>query len=115
MVLKLWSPVRVFKVLWPRSAGPGKDACYDDRRLPPSLAMALPDPPPEAPTPRDKGSFLQVLGAVLWGFFGIRKRSAMSRDVATIKPQHVIVVGVILAAIFVLTLLTVVRLVTRGL
>ena len=77
--------------------------------------MASPDPSPETSTPRDKGSFLQVLGAVLWGFFGIRKRSAMSRDVATIKPQHVIVVGVILAAIFVVTLLTVVRIITRGL
>ena len=52
---------------------------------------------------------------MLWGFFGIRKRSGMSRDVATIKPQHVIIVGVILAAIFVLTLLTVVRIITRGL
>jgi hypothetical protein len=77
--------------------------------------MASPDPSPEPPTPEDKGSFLQVVRAVLWGFFGIRKRSGMSRDVATIKPQHVIIVGVILAAIFVLTLLTVVRIITRGL
>ena len=38
----------------------------------------------------------------------------MSRDTVTIKPQHVIIVGVVLAAIFVLTLVALVQFITRG-
>ncbi len=83
--------------------------------LPIDVAMSAPDPSSEPPAPRGNASFLQVVGAVFWSFFGVRKRSAMSNDVAQIKPQHVIVVGIVLAAIFVLTLVTLVRLITRGL
>ena len=42
---------------------------------------------------------------MFWSFFGVRKGRAMARDAVTIKPLHVIVVGVVLAAIFVVTLL----------
>lgn len=80
--------------------------------------MSDPDRPPEPPTeparePR-QASLLQVVSAVAWSFFGIRKRAAMSRDVVSIKPQHVIVVGVVLAAILVLGLILLVRFITRG-
>jgi len=68
-----------------------------------------PDPPPRPATLR------QVVGAVFWSFFGVRKGAAMRRDAVTIKPHQVIVVGVLFAAIFVVTLLIIVRLVTRGL
>ena len=60
-------------------------------------------------------SVRQVMGAVFWGFFGVRKCKAMARDVATIKPVQLIVVGISLAAIFVFALLLIVRLITRGL
>ena len=60
-------------------------------------------------------SVRQVMGAVLWGFFGVRKCKAMARDIATIKPLQLIVVGIVLAAIFVFALLLIVRLITRGL
>lgn len=66
--------------------------------------MTLPDPPPPAP-PHDpalapKATTLpQVLVAVLWSFFGVRKGQAMARDAVTIKPHHVIIAGVLLAAI----------------
>ena len=63
---------------------------------------------------RKEASFLQVLGAVFWSFFGVRKGAAMSRDMGTIKPLHVIVVGVLLAAILVFVLIGIVRLITRG-
>jgi hypothetical protein len=49
---------------------------------------------------------------VLGAFIGIRKSSARDRDLASLKPVHVIVAGVIAAAIFVLTIVTVVRLIT---
>lgn len=63
--------------------------------------------------PEKNASFLQVVGAVFWSFFGVRKGTAMSRDMGTIKPLHVIIVGVVLAAIFVVTLITLVRFITR--
>ncbi len=75
--------------------------------------MPAPDAAPPPPPPKP-ASFLQVVGAVLWSFLGIRKGKAMERDTVTIKPLHVIVVGVVLAAILVLTLVTLVRLITRA-
>ena len=73
-----------------------------------------PEPPPEAAAEPRQASLLQVLSAVSWSFFGIRKRAAMSRDVVSIKPQHVIVVGVVLAALLVLGLILLVRFITRA-
>lgn len=52
--------------------------------------------------------------AVLWSFFGVRKRRAMEGDIAGLKPVQVVAAGLIGAALFVLTLLTVVRLVIAG-
>jgi hypothetical protein len=51
---------------------------------------------------------------VLWSFFGVRKGKAMQRDVVTIKPHQVIIVGVLIAAGVVAGLLILVRLITRG-
>jgi Protein of unknown function (DUF2970) len=51
-----------------------------------------------------KGSFLQTLRAVGWSFFGVRKSSEHEKDVSQLNPLHVIVAGVILAALFVLLL-----------
>jgi hypothetical protein len=47
--------------------------------------------------------------AVACSFFGVRKRSEHERDVAELKPQHVIVAGVISAAVFVLVLVLIVK------
>ncbi|HSV18590.1 MAG TPA: DUF2970 domain-containing protein [Casimicrobiaceae bacterium] len=52
-----------------------------------------------------------VVRAVCWSFLGIRRKDAMRRDVVTIRPHQVIIVGVIFAALFVLTLITIVRIV----
>ncbi len=56
-----------------------------------------------------KGSFMQTLKAVAWSFFGVRKASDYQDDVAKINPVHAIVAGVIAAAIFVLTLVILVK------
>jgi len=61
------------------------------------------------PTPPREASFLAVVGAVLSSFIGIRKRAAGERDVANIKPQHVIVAGIIAALCFIGILATVVH------
>jgi Protein of unknown function (DUF2970) len=47
--------------------------------------------------------------AVAWSFFGVRKRSDYERDVAELKPQQVIVVGIVCAALFVLALVGIVK------
>ena len=54
---------------------------------------------------RRRGSFLQTLRAVGWSFFGVRRGADHEQDVAQLNPLHVIVVGVVLAALFVVGLL----------
>jgi Protein of unknown function (DUF2970) len=72
---------------------------------PPSAA-----PPPAGPKP---ASFLQVAGAVFWSFFGVRKGRHMLQDTTTIKPHHVIIVGLLSGLLFVLGLIALVSLVIR--
>ncbi len=55
-----------------------------------------------------KGSFLQTMRAVAWSFFGIRKGSEYEKDVGQLNPVHVIIAGVLGAALFVLALVTLV-------
>ena len=75
----------------------------------------IPPKPEETPPAEPRNAtFLQVVGAVFWSFFGVRKGSAMSRDTVTIKPLHVIIVGVVLAAVLVFALIGLVRLITRA-
>jgi amino acid transporter len=56
-----------------------------------------------------KATFLQTLSAVLWSFFGVRKGANHSEDMQKLNPVHVIIVGVLAAAAFVLGLLTLVN------
>lgn len=59
-----------------------------------------------------KSSPLRAVSAVLGAFIGIRKSSDRDGDIAGLKPAYVIVAAVIAAAIFVLTLITLVQLIT---
>jgi hypothetical protein len=54
-------------------------------------------------------SVLRSFKAVAWSFFGIRKSSEYERDIAELKPQHVIIAGVVAAALFVLVLVLLVK------
>jgi Protein of unknown function (DUF2970) len=58
-----------------------------------------------------KATLLQVLRMVLSAFVGIRKRGAHERIEVT--PVQVIIVGIIAGAIFVGTIVSVVRFITR--
>nr|WP_183405733.1 DUF2970 domain-containing protein [Herbaspirillum sp. SJZ102] len=49
--------------------------------------------------------------AVFWSFFGVRKKSDYESDAARLNPVHVLVAGVIGAAIFVAVLVVIVKLV----
>jgi Protein of unknown function (DUF2970) len=56
-----------------------------------------------------QGSLWHSFRAVAWSFFGIRRSSGHAHDVAKLNPVHVIVAGVISAALFVLALVLLVR------
>jgi len=58
-----------------------------------------------------KASLLQVARAVFWSFLGIRKRRDYDADSVQLKPQQVIIAGLIGAAFLVLGLILLVRLV----
>jgi amino acid transporter len=60
------------------------------------------------------GNFLRTLTAVLWSFIGIRKNSEFQKDAAQIKPLHILAVGVVLALIFVITLIVLVNVVVAS-
>ena len=62
--------------------------------------------------PQRKATPLQVAQAVLSAFVGIRKRAAHEHDAVTITPLQVIVTGIVFAAIFVLSLIVLVRYIT---
>jgi Protein of unknown function (DUF2970) len=53
-------------------------------------------------------SFLQTMQAVAWSFLGIRKRAGFEQDVEKLNPVHVVIGGVLGAAIFIAVLLAVV-------
>ncbi len=68
----------------------------------------------EPPQSGRKATPLQVVKAVLSAFIGIRRRAAHEHDAVTITPLQVVVTGVIAAAVFVFSLVMLVRYVTGG-
>jgi Protein of unknown function (DUF2970) len=62
----------------------------------------------ETQKPAPKNSFLRLLKAVFWSFFGVRRRSDLESD-AKLNPLHLIAAGVIGAVLFIVVLLVVVR------
>lgn len=56
-----------------------------------------------------RGSFLQTARAVAWSFFGVRRSSGLAQDVQKLNPVHVVIAGVVGAALFVAVLVLLVR------
>ncbi|HEX2012775.1 MAG TPA: DUF2970 domain-containing protein [Roseateles sp.] len=54
-------------------------------------------------------SFAQTVKAIAWAFFGVRRGADYDKDVAKLNPVHVIIAGVIGAALFVLLLVLLVN------
>ncbi|CAG9163396.1 DUF2970 domain-containing protein [Cupriavidus pinatubonensis] len=61
-----------------------------------------------------KMSFGQTMHAVLWSFIGLRKGAAHESDMAKLNPVHVVIAGVIAAAVFIAILITIVRVVVSS-
>ena len=58
---------------------------------------------------RRRASFMQTLRAVGWSFFGVRRRADHEQDLAELNPVHLILVGVLAAALFIGALVLLVR------
>lgn len=71
-------------------------------------AMPIDPDRPDRPE-RRKASLLDTVKAVGAAFFGVRGGKAHERDIANLNPVHLILVGILLAAVFVVTLLLIVR------
>ena len=56
-----------------------------------------------------KATPLQTMRAVAWSFFGIRRSKDYEQDVAKLNPVHVIIAGLLGAAIFVGSLVLLVQ------
>jgi hypothetical protein len=56
-----------------------------------------------------KASPLQTIRAVAWSFFGVRRSKDLEQDVARLNPVHVVIAGLIGAAVFVGALVLLVR------
>jgi len=77
---------------------------------PPESAPAIPESiPPATPEPGRRASVIETVRVVAWSFIGIRRRADHDRDAAHLHPLGVIGVGIGMAAIFVLTLVAIVR------
>ena len=68
------------------------------------IAMSVPQQ-----NPQKRASLLQVAKAVASGFFGVRRRA--DHEAVKITPLQVVIVGLIGAALFVITLLLLVHLI----
>ena len=78
--------------------------------MPDLVPPPSPDPPPAA---HRNAGFAQIVGAIFWSFFGIRRKAAGERDMVTIKPLHVIIAGLLGAAVFVFVLVVLVTIITH--
>ena len=78
--------------------------------MPPSDPHFTPKPGEPRPAP----SFLRVVLAVFWSFFGVRRGRDLLADASSIKPQHFIVAGLIGAALVIFSLLLLVRLIIKS-
>jgi len=56
---------------------------------------------------------IRAFRAVFWSFLGVRRRSDYESDTQKLRPQDVIVAGLVAAAVFVMALYGIVKFVTR--
>jgi hypothetical protein len=56
-----------------------------------------------------KASFGTTMKAVFWSFFGIRKRKDYEQDSANLNPVHLVLAGLLGAAMFIGVLVVLVR------
>jgi len=55
----------------------------------------------QVPLHQRKGSIGATVKAVLWGFLGVRRNADYQSDIARLNPVHILVVGIVMALLFV--------------
>jgi len=68
--------------------------------------MEHPDPTPAHQRP---ASLAQTARAVFWSFFGVRKRAGYEKDAQSLNPLHVILMGLVGAALFIAILIAIIK------
>ncbi|MBU4519567.1 MAG: DUF2970 domain-containing protein [Gammaproteobacteria bacterium] len=63
----------------------------------------------QVPVHRRKGSIGATVKAVLWGFLGVRRNADYQSDIAKLNPIHIVVVGIVMALLFVVGLILLVN------
>ena len=66
-------------------------------------------PSDSEPVTARKGSWLRTAKAVAWSFFGIRRRADYAKDIEQLNPIHVVIAGIVGAALFVVVVVLLVR------
>jgi hypothetical protein len=66
-------------------------------------------PSDQGPVTARKGSWPRAAKAVAWSFFGIRRRADYAKDIDQLNPIHVVIAGIVGAALFVAILIVLVR------
>ena len=69
---------------------------------------------PDAQQPEGNLTLLQMLSSVMAAAFGVQSSKNRKRDFSRGKPLHFIVLGILFTALFVLAVITVVRVVLSG-
>lgn len=58
---------------------------------------------------KQTASFMYSMKAVIWSFFGLRRKSDFDQDEAKLNPVHVIIAALIGVALFIGLLITIVK------
>ena len=74
--------------------------------------MPAPPDPAEPSAPR-QATLREIVSAVLWSFFGVRKGARLKQDAVSIRPHQIIIAGIIVSALFVVLLIAIARIVVR--
>ena len=69
------------------------------------------DSEPDKAARAKRAGFGQTARAVLWSFFGVRRKADYEKDATQLNPVHVIIAGLLAAALFIALLIIVVNLV----
>ena len=73
-----------------------------------------PGPQPKHDSARSSPGFMRVVLAGFWSFFGVRKGRDLLADASSIKPQHLIVAGILGALLLVASLILLVRVIIKA-
>jgi hypothetical protein len=60
---------------------------------------------------QQQASFMYSMKAVIWSFFGLRRRSDFETDSAKLNPLHIVIAALLGVAMFIGLLITIVKLV----